>query len=46
MLSVIHRISDKFTEPMLSTEDFLAIDALLPMNDPLDEKNASPGWGV
>lgn len=28
MLSVIHRISEKFTEPMLSTEDFLAIDAL------------------
>lgn len=40
MLSVIHRISDKFTEPMLSTEDFLAIDALY-HERPLDEKMQS-----
>lgn len=42
MLSVIHRISDKFMEPVLSTEDFLVIDALY-HERPLDEK-CCPGW--
>ena len=40
MLSVIHRISDKFMEPVLSTEDFLVIDALY-HERPLDEKMLS-----